>query len=188
MATLIEEQVAAQFKQALAGDMAIYREFLQRITPVIRGLVQSKLPSFDAASVEDVVQETLLAIHAKRQTWQQDKPLLPWIYAIARYKSVDALRSKDKSGTGEELDIDEIEEIEAPPSTLEQSLDVEVAVRQLDGKVAGVVQAIGVEGISVRETGDRLAMSENAVRVAFHRGLKQLVGMRTTLTGGKLAD
>ncbi|MGB0865178.1 MAG: sigma-70 family RNA polymerase sigma factor [Granulosicoccaceae bacterium] len=183
MATLQEEQVAAEFKKALAGDMVIYRELLQKITPVIRGVVHSKLPSFDAASVEDVVQEVLLAIHSKRQTWQQDKPLLPWIYAIARYKSIDALRAQNKGEAGADLDIDEIDELEAPPSTLEQNLDVQAAVDKLDGKLASVVRAIGIEGVSVSEAGDRLAMSENAVRVAFHRGLKQLVGLRTSLMG-----
>ena len=183
MATLKEELVAAEFKKALAGDMVIYREFLQRITPVIRGVVHSKLPSFDAASVEDIVQEVLLAIHSKRQTWQQDKPLLPWIYAIARYKSIDALRGQNKNQAGSDLDIDEIDEIAAPPSSLEQNMDVQAAVDKLDGKLGNVVRAIGVEGISVQEAGVRLEMSENAVRVAFHRGLKQLVNLRTTLMG-----
>lgn len=183
MGALNEEEIAAQFRLALAGDMTVYRRCLQRITPVVRGLVQSKLPSLDDASVEDVVQEVLLAIHSKRQTWETDKPLLPWIYAIARYKSIDALRARNKNPAGDELDIDEIDEIEAPEGTLEQSLDVETAIGNLDGKLASVVRAIGVEGISVRETGDRLAMSENAVRVAFHRGLKQLVNLRGQLTG-----
>lgn len=183
MATLKEEQVAAEFKKALAGDMVIYREFLQKITPVIRGVVHSKLPSFDSASIEDVVQEVLLAVHSKRQTWQQDKPLLPWLYAIARYKAIDALRAQNKGDAGADLDIDEIDEIEAPASTLEQNMDVQAAVDKLDGKLANVVRAIGVEGISVQEAGERLEMSDNAVRVAFHRGLKQLVSLRTSLMG-----
>lgn len=183
MGALKEEQVAAQFRQALAGDMVVYRQFLQSITPVLRGLVQNRLPTFDAASVEDIVQEVLLAIHSKRQTWETDKPLLPWIYAIARYKSIDALRAQDRGGAGADLDIDEIDELEAPPDTLEQSLDVQAAIGELDGKLASVVRAIGVEGISIREAGDRLDMSENAVRVAFHRGLKQLVNLRSKLTG-----
>jgi len=183
MATLKEEQVVAEFKKALAGDMVVYRQFLQSMTPVIRGIVHNKLPSFDAASVEDIVQEVLLAIHSKRHTWQQDKPLLPWIYAIARYKSIDALRAQNKGDAGPDLDIDEIDEIEAPPSDTEQQMDIATAVKQLDGKLASVVHAIGVEGISAKEASTRLAMSENAVRVAFHRGLKQLVSLRASLTG-----
>lgn len=183
MASLVEEQVAEEFRLALAGDTVVYRQLLQKITPVIRGLVSSKIPSFDAASVEDVVQEALLAVHSKRHTWQQDKPLLPWIYAIARYKSIDALRAQRSGGAGPDLDIDDFEDIEAPPSDTEQSLDVDTAVSHLDGKLASVVRAIGVEGASVQETGERLSMSENAVRVAFHRGLKQLVSLRSTLLG-----
>lgn len=183
MATLDEATVATAFKAALAGDMDVYRQFLQSITPVIRGLIHSKVPSLDAASVEDIVQETLLAIHNKRHTWQKDKPVLPWVYAIARYKSIDALRAHNKNDSGSDLDIDEIEEIAALPSNTEQQLDIETAVAQLDGKLESVVRAIGIEGISPKEAGDRLAMSENAVRVAFHRGLKQLVSLRSSLIG-----
>lgn len=183
MASLIEEHVAEEFRQALAGDTDIYRQLLQKITPVIRGLVHSKMPSFDAASVEDVVQEALLAIHSKRHTWQQDKPLLPWIYAIARYKSIDALRAQRSGDAGPDLDIDDFKEIEAPLVDVGKALDVDTAVSHLDGKLASVVRAIGVEGAGIEETGKRLSMSENAVRVAFHRGLKQLVGLRSTLLG-----
>jgi RNA polymerase sigma-70 factor (ECF subfamily) len=28
---------------------------------------------------EDIVQETLLAIHVKRHTWQDDAPVTPWL-------------------------------------------------------------------------------------------------------------
>ncbi len=184
MAVLNEAKTAAAFKQALDGDNDVYRAFLQDISPVVRGLVTRKLPSFDSMGVEDVVQETLLAIHSKRHTWQPEKPLLPWIYAIARYKSIDALRARGRGGAAaSDIDIDEIEEIEAPPSDFEESLDVSTAVNKLDGKLASVVRALGVEGISVQEASERLSMSENAVRVAFHRGLKQLVQMRSSLFG-----
>lgn len=183
MAVLEEEKIAAVFRAALSGDTPAYRNFLQEITPVIRGLVRSRLPSFDASHLEDVVQESLLAIHSKRHTWQQNRPLLPWIYAIARYKSIDALRAQHKEQATVAFDIDEVEGVTASSSTTEQDIDVESAVSALDGKLGAVVRAIGIEGISVTETGSRLSMSDNAVRVAFHRGLKQLIKLRPALIG-----
>lgn len=183
MATLDEMEISELFKRALAGDQQEYKTFLLSISPMIRGLVHNKLPSFDAAAIEDIVQEVLLAIHSKRHTWQQEKPLLPWLYAIARYKSIDALRTQERGRTTLDVDGDEFDELEAPSANTEEKLDVETAVNSLDGKLAFVVRAVGVEGASIQEVGARLSMSENAVRVAFHRGLKQLVSLRSSLLG-----
>jgi RNA polymerase sigma-70 factor, ECF subfamily len=51
---------------------------------VLRASAQKNLPRYGAAScdVEDVVQETLLAIHLKRHTWDRNWPIGPWIAAI----------------------------------------------------------------------------------------------------------
>ncbi|HQX92044.1 MAG TPA: sigma factor, partial [Thermomonas sp.] len=52
-----------------------------------RGLARA---GADSGDVEDVVQETLLAIHMKRHTWDSAAPLCPWVAAIARYKLADS--------------------------------------------------------------------------------------------------
>jgi RNA polymerase sigma-70 factor (ECF subfamily) len=43
---------------------------------------------------EDIVQEVLLTIHLKRGTWDQSRPIGPWIAAIARNKLIDILRRR----------------------------------------------------------------------------------------------
>jgi DNA-directed RNA polymerase specialized sigma24 family protein len=77
-------------KAANAGDRAAYARFLRAVTPTVRGIVRARGASLGEAGCEDVVQEVLLAIHLKRATWQQDAPVRPWLYAIARHKVVDA--------------------------------------------------------------------------------------------------
>jgi hypothetical protein len=44
--------------------------------------------------VEDLVQESLLAIHNKRHTFDRKQPLGAWVHAIAKYKLVDFLRGR----------------------------------------------------------------------------------------------
>src|SRR3546814_13079632 len=61
---------------------------------------------------EDIVQETLLAIHMKRHTWRDDAPVTPWLYAIARYKLIDAFRRR---GRRMEVEVGEIAESLAQP-------------------------------------------------------------------------
>ncbi len=118
---------------------------------------------------EDVVQETLLAIHMKRHTWRNDGPVTPWLYAIARYKLIDAFRRR---GHRVEIDISEIAETLAEPEP--ETLSDREIVRVLETLAPGqksVVAAISVEGRSIRETATSLGMTETAVRVAHHRGL-----------------
>ena len=74
---------------ALAGGECrgrqAYARFLHAVTPVLRGILRSRGRALEAAAHEDVLQEVLLAIHDKRHTWREDAPLLPWLYAIARF-------------------------------------------------------------------------------------------------------
>ncbi len=182
MAALDEESTATCLRTALGGDQAAYRRFLQDVTPVIRGIVRTRLVNQNRQTVEDVLQETLLAVHAKRHTWKQDQPVLPWVYAIARYKTIDALR---RSGIEKRYSSNEgvQEELVAADTGPEIDMDMDTAVAQLDGRVQQVVRAMGIEGASVAEIGKRLDISDNAVRVAFHRGLAQLVRLRPRLMG-----
>jgi RNA polymerase sigma-70 factor (ECF subfamily) len=118
------------------------------------------------------VQETLLAIHMKRHTWRDDAPVTPWLYAIARHKLVDALRRR---GRRVEVEIGEIAETFAEPQV--ESTSVWEINRVIETRAPGqrsVVAAVSVDGRSIRETANRLGMSETAVRVALHRGLSAI--------------
>jgi RNA polymerase sigma-70 factor (ECF subfamily) len=90
---------ATLMRASNAGDAAAYRVLLAGIAPVLRGVVQRGLTraGLGTSDAEDIVQETLLAIHLKRHTWREDEPLMPWIRAIARNKLVDALRRRGRS-------------------------------------------------------------------------------------------
>src|ERR1700740_1179768 len=95
-----EQQWSAWMRAGLAGDSAAYRALLEAIAPRLRkfaagGLSRAGLGNADA---EDVVQEILLAIHLKRQTWMTDQPFLPWLNAMARHKLIEVLRRRGRRG------------------------------------------------------------------------------------------
>lgn len=162
---------------ANAGDARAYARFLQAITPTLRGIVRAKGGSLGAAASEDVVQEVLLAVHLKRHTWTPDAPVRPWLYAITRYKVVDAFRA---GGRKIDLPIEDFADVlaaDAGPDPTEAA-DMEKMIGMLDGRSAEIVRKIGLEGVSVAETGLALTMSEGAVRVALHRALKTLAVLR----------
>ncbi|RCW88265.1 sigma-70 family RNA polymerase sigma factor [Paracoccus lutimaris] len=168
-----ETEWAALLRAANAGDGQAYALFLHAITPVLRGLVRARGRALDAASHEDVVQEVLLAIHLKRQTWRADAPLLPWLYAIARYKLADAFRRR---GAAIHLPIEDLRaELAAPMHDASAARDSAVLLGRLDARSAAIVRAMNLEGESAAEVGQRLEMSEGAVRVALHRAMQRMM-------------
>jgi RNA polymerase sigma-70 factor (ECF subfamily) len=162
-------------RAAIRGDSGAYHRLLRELAPVLRGmagrsLARHKLGGDDA---EDVVQETLLALHCKRHTWDDRQPFGPWVYAIARNKLIDNLRRR---GRHIHLAIDDVAELlagEERPAEF-NGADAERLIARLKGREREIVVAISIEGASAREVAERLGMTEGAVRVALHRALRAL--------------
>ena len=166
-----ESELAELLRAAIAGDERAYTDFLHDVAARLRGFVRRKIPAGEP-DPEDVVQETLLAIHLKRATWQPDRPVLPWVHAIARFKLIDALRRRGRTAEAKAVEIDDLADFIAAPET--ETLSDRDLGRALDVLAPGqraVVTAISLEGLSIAETARTLRMSEPAVRVALHRGL-----------------
>jgi RNA polymerase sigma factor (sigma-70 family) len=167
--------LAELLRKANAGDAACYRLFLEKLTPLVRGIARRGIGRIGTplADLEDAVQETLLAIHLKRHTWREDQPIGPWIGAITRYKLIDLAR---KSGRRKEIELDETFELATPepeePSLPEQEMDR--LLESLSETQRMIVKSISIEGISIREVAVKMKIKEGAVRVALHRGLKAL--------------
>jgi RNA polymerase sigma-70 factor (ECF subfamily) len=162
-------------RAAIRGDTRSYHRLLQELAPVLRrlagrGLARHKLGSED---IEDVVQETLLALHLKRDTWDERQAFSPWVYAIARNKLIDSLRRR---GRRPHLPIDDIGELPAGEERPAEFNGADAArmIASLKGREREIVVAISIEGASARQVAERLGMTEGAVRVALHRALKAL--------------
>ncbi len=170
-----EQEWSSLMRAAIAGDDASYADLLRQLTPVLRALARRGLARAGLAETdtEDVVQDTLLAIHLKRQTWDSTAPVGPWIFAIARHKTIDALRRR---GRRIEVPIDDLADVLASGAEA-PSLIVSDVDRHLDALPDGqrkVVRLVAVDGISIEEASMKLTMSRGAVRVALHRGLARL--------------
>jgi RNA polymerase sigma-70 factor (ECF subfamily) len=162
-----EAELARMLRAALSGDEQAYAAFLARVAALVRGVTRRNAGS--GVEVEDVVQETLLAIHLKRHTWREDAAVGPWLYAIARFKLIDAFR---KIGRRMEVVLDEASEAPAEQDEERASeRDIGRALAALAPGQRAVVSSISVDGRSIAETATALGMREGAVRVALHRGL-----------------
>lgn len=164
---------AGLMRAAIAGDGQAYARFLHAVTPVLRRIIRARGQALPPDSHEDIVQEVLLALHHKRHTWAPDQPIRPWIYAITRYKVVDAFRRRGRALHLPIEDFAEVLEGPAGPDSLALR-DAEALIAQLDPRAADVVRAISLREEPVAEVGARLNLSDGAVRVVLHRALKRL--------------
>ena len=126
------------------------------------------------ADAEDLVQETLIALHTRRHTYDRSQPFTPWVYAIARYRLVDYLRRS--KGSAMDVPIEEAEEVLADdnPSSVESSLDLDQLMARLSPKARQAIQFVKLDGLSVSEAAARSGMSQSAIKVSVHRGLRAL--------------
>lgn len=160
---------------ANSGDAPAYQRLLTQLTPALRRFVRRSLARALApdADAEDIVQEILLAIHLKRQSWISGAPVAPWVFTIARHKVIDFLRRR---GRRVHVPLDDYTELLAAPEEELSMVGVDID-RHLDSLSTvqrKVVRSIAVSGASIAETAAELSMSQGAVRVALHRGLAAL--------------
>lgn len=175
-----ESEWASLMRAATAGDEAAYRRLLQSLASALRTMVRRGLARFGAGTddAEDVVQEALLAIHLKRQTWDPREPIEPWVAAIARHKMIDHLRRK---GRRVEVDLESLADVlpsaDPEPEAAISRMQIQRCVETIGGVSGAIVQAVSIEGASIKDVAARFQMNEGAVRVALHRGLKRLANL-----------
>jgi RNA polymerase sigma-70 factor (ECF subfamily) len=170
-----DDRWSQMMKTAMAGDEGVYRRLLEDIGRSVRAMARGAFARARVgdADIEDAVQETLLAIHLKRHTWNTNQKLGPWVNAIARHKIIDAMRRR---GAKRAEPIEDFQDflaapVEDDPHTLS---DAKKLIETLAPRQRDIVQSISLDGQSIAATAARLSMSEVAVRVALHRALKSL--------------
>lgn len=169
-----EERLRALLLAGMDGDAAAYRDFLLELSGRLRAFLRKRLQHMQD-EVEDIVQETLLAVHNARHTYRADQPLTAWVHAIARYKLMDFLRARSRREAFNDPLDDEHELFAACDEEPAQARrDVGALLEQLPERQRLPIVHVKLEGLSVAETAQLTGMSESAVKVGIHRGLKAL--------------
>jgi RNA polymerase sigma-70 factor (ECF subfamily) len=156
----------------LDGDIAAHTALLRLLVPLLRGFYRRRANGSDD-DIEDLVQETLIAVHTRRSTYDRDRAFTAWLFAIARYKMIDHFRRAGRlrpiEGMEEMLVAEDFE------SGTIARLDVEHLLAELPPKQARMIRATRIEGLSVSEAAQADGIGESDVKVSVHRGLKALM-------------
>ncbi len=169
-----ELRLHALFLQGLDGDEQAYRRFLQATATHLRAFLRRRLASWPD-EVEDLVQESLLAIHNQRRSYDTGVPLTAWMHAIARYKLIDWFRRHARQGSLHDP-LDEADGLfaAAEEEAGDARRDVLTLLATLPLQQREAIMYTKLDGLSVREAASAMQVSEASVKVLVHRGLKVL--------------
>jgi RNA polymerase sigma factor (sigma-70 family) len=177
-----EELWAAAMRAERRGDAAAYEGLLADIAKTLRALIRGRLSrlGMNAHETEDILQDVLIGLHTVRHSWDANRPFLPWLHAIVRYKLSDAVRRRRREARYRyDLTLEEWSYV--PAATHEDPdlglVDLNRHLGELSAGQREVVRSLALEGASVRETAQKLKTSEGAVRVTLHRALQRLASI-----------
>lgn len=156
----------------LDGEAPAWREFLKLLRPALHAYFNRR-QFYGDADVEDLVQDALLAIHAKRETWRRADPVTSWCFTIARYKLIDHLR---KSGRAKFVPlVDEFVDLQGGVEDGAVRQDLEKLLETAAPKQRALIEDVRLSGYSLAEAGERAGMTEGAAKVSLHRAMKALM-------------
>lgn len=166
-----EASLARLMVMTQQGDKQAYSALLEACQRWLRGYYARRIAP---AQLDDLVQETLIALHKKRASWDSSRPFLPWLAAIARYRWVDHLRRLYRA--------DETELVaEVAGHDEEPAIAARITLERLFGMLpdaqASAIALVKIEGLSIAEASQATGQSESLVKVNIHRGLKKLAHM-----------
>jgi RNA polymerase sigma-70 factor (ECF subfamily) len=170
----VEVRLKALMLRAQAGDGPAWREVLTVLSARLTPYFRHRLGVDHAADADDLVQETLLAVHSRRITYDPSQPFTAWAYAIARYKLIDHWRRRR---IRRHVPLDDVAEtlwVDADHEG-EVSADLDRLLGGLPARQEQLVRDVKIEGLSLAEAGERLGMTEGAAKVSLHRALKTLM-------------
>jgi RNA polymerase sigma-70 factor (ECF subfamily) len=165
----------AMMVAAQGGDASTYRRLLSEVALWLGRYYARRLPP---AMIDDAIQDTLIAVHQKRHTYDPARPFGAWLAAIARYKWIDALRSlkaKPTEALDDDIPVPDHEEAVTSARSLERLLAT------LKPAQSRVIRLVKLQGFSIEEASKATGQSIALVKVNIHRGLRRL----TSLIRGK---
>ncbi|MDH7638341.1 sigma-70 family RNA polymerase sigma factor [Sphingomonas sp. MAHUQ-71] len=166
--TVVRDEWGALMVAAQDGHGGAYQRLLGEISGWLHSYFQRRLPPGD---IDDAVQETLLAVHRRRHTYDPHYPLGVWLAAIAKRKWIDQLRSMGRRPTEELPDDLAVGDHEA---SVTSATVLERLLGELRPAQAQAILLVKLHGYSIEEVSQETGQSASAVKMNIHRGLGRL--------------
>ncbi len=165
----------ALMTSAQAGCETDYRQLLTELSEAIKYYLLTRIGP--QHFLEDCVQESLIAIHQARHTYNPRRRFRPWLFAIVRHKAIDALRRQQSQQRFIQRQRDETldsEQIDQSSTGLDSDITGGRLLNRLSPQHREALTLTKLLGLSNAEAAARLDISESAVKVRVHRAMNQL--------------
>lgn len=166
-----EASLARLMAMSQKGDRQAYATLFNECQRWLRGYYARRIAP---SQLDDLVQETLMALHNKLATWDSSRPFLPWLAAIARYRWVDHLRRLYRSN---ECELDEAFIGTDDEPAIAARISIGRLLDTLPEPQARAISLVKIEGLSIAQASHKTGQSESLIKVNIHRGLKKLAAM-----------
>jgi RNA polymerase sigma factor (sigma-70 family) len=166
-----EATLARLMAMAQQGDKQAYAVLLKSCQAWLKRYYARRI---SPCQLDDLVQDTLLSLHRKLASYDPQRPFLPWLAAIARYRWVDHLRQIYKAN---ETGLDGDHEALSDEPGISARISLERLFTQLPASQVAAIAKVKIEGLSVSEASHATGQSESLIKVNIHRGLKRLAAL-----------
>ena len=175
----VDRQLRELMVDAQAGNKQSYAQLLVRCEPIIRRAAHRVRAHPDLA--DDIVQETLITLHAARQTFDPARSFTAWLNVIAQRRAIDVMRRVGRSRRQETYapeafaqHVDATADASSGWRENARAEELSQAVSNLTPGQQEAVHAIAIKGLSLAEAAATTGRSKGALKVNFHRALAAL--------------
>ena len=169
----------AELGQHMTGYLEGRLEAFDALHAALSGRLRGYLVSLcrDAATADDLLQETFLQIHRSRRTYEPGRPVTPWAFAIARHVYLMHRRRTARRLRFEDTLLVETRRQNAPRDDAGALAERDEVRRALSGVPADQRRAMlmhHVEGHSFAEIAGQLGVKVNAAKTRAFRGMRRM--------------
>lgn len=148
------------------GDATAYRALLDDLGPLLTRFLRRRVR--DTEDLADAYQDTFLAMHRARFSYQSPRPIEPWLFAIARNVAADYGRRWHRRHR-HELSSELTPEPIADPSCAEPRPALATVMRTLPNRQREALQLLKLQGLSIREAASLVGTTPGALKLRAHR-------------------
>ena len=163
----VDRELLERFRVGDDGAVkAVYEKFRGPVFAIALSILRDR----DRAA--DATQQTFLKAWRAASTYDPDRPIKPWIYAIARRAAIDIYRKASRVVVSDEVDA-----VTTSPGleTAWEVFEVRTAVDELPDEERQVIKLSHFDGLTHQEIADHIGIPVGTVKSRSHRAHQRLI-------------
>jgi len=163
----VDREILERFRSGEESAVkAVYEEFSGAVFAISMSVLS------DHGLAADATQQTFIKAWRAASTYDIDRELGPWLYAIARRTAIDIYRKESRSVASEDVDTHSL-----PPSldVIWEVFEVRTALDRLSDEERQVIKLSHFDGLTHAEIAEHMGIPLGTVKSRSHRAHRRLL-------------